>query len=219
MKIDVEKHLIMHFPEIKEVFYAKCAILVEGVTEYGCISAFADKIGISLDDCGICVIDASGEKTIKPIRQLLNFFAIPSVSIYDGDVKNEYTPNPFEFFTSELCFEIEIVKKLFLSGKQALVRQIARDVDHQADVITLDSSIVSAGFKKMKINLENYIPKRLKDVNDSDEEDFCKMFSSWFIKKKGVLLGRIIGEAISAEDIPDCYKNAIKKAQEVTKDA
>ena len=44
IKADVEKHLIMHFPEIKEAFYSKCAILIEGQTEYGCIHAFASKI-------------------------------------------------------------------------------------------------------------------------------------------------------------------------------
>jgi putative ATP-dependent endonuclease of OLD family len=39
IKTENEKHLIMHFPEIKEAFYAKCAILIEGETEYGCIHA------------------------------------------------------------------------------------------------------------------------------------------------------------------------------------
>ena len=34
----------MHFPDIKEAFYAHCAILIEGETEYGCIKAFADKL-------------------------------------------------------------------------------------------------------------------------------------------------------------------------------
>ena len=36
-----DRHLIMHFPEIKEAFYAKCAVLVEGETEYGCIHALS----------------------------------------------------------------------------------------------------------------------------------------------------------------------------------
>ena len=81
----------MHFPEIKEAFYAKCAVLVEGETEYGCIHAFANKAGVSLDDYGICVINARGESSIKPLRQLLGLFAVPSVAIYDGDVKTGQT--------------------------------------------------------------------------------------------------------------------------------
>ena len=45
------------------------------------------------------------------------------------------------------------------------------------------------------------------------------MFSAWFTAKKGILLGRIVGEKLSAELIPECYKGALLKAQEVVKDA
>ena len=131
IKAETEKHLIMHFPEVKEAFYAKCALLIEGETEYGCIHKFAEKIGISLDDYGICVINARGQNSIKPLRQLFTFFAIPSVAIYDGDVKDDHTATPDEFYTTELCFEIEIVKTLFAAGKTDLVRAIALDMDKQ----------------------------------------------------------------------------------------
>lgn len=77
IKAENEKHLIMHFPEIKEAFYAKCTLLIEGETEYGCIHAFAEKVGVSLDEYGICVINAGGEKSIKPIRKLLGFLLSP----------------------------------------------------------------------------------------------------------------------------------------------
>ena len=102
IKTEDEKHLIMHFPEIKEAFYAKSAILIEGETEYGCIHAFSNKIGIALDDYGICVINARGEGSIKPLRQLLRLFAVPSFAIFDGDVKAGQTANDGEFFTKEL---------------------------------------------------------------------------------------------------------------------
>ena len=215
IKSENEKHLIMHFPEIKEAFYAKCAILIEGETEYGCIQAFADKIGISLDDYGICVINARGEGSIKPIRQLLKFFAVPSIAIYDGDVKAGHMATPDEFFTTELCFEIEIVKTLYAAEKTAIVRQIALDMDGQADSIELDVDFVRKHFKKMAIDIAGYIPKKLSDVSDDDEEDFCRMFSAWFMAKKGVLLGRIIGQIMPPVNIPTCYSNAIQKAREV----
>lgn len=215
IKSENEKHLIMHFPEIKEAFYAKCAILIEGETEYGCIQAFADKIGISLDDYGICVINARGEGSIKPIRQLLKFFAVPSIAIYDGDVKAGHMTTPDEFFTAELCFEIEIVKTLYAAGKTAIVRQITLDMDGQADSIELDVDFVRKHFKKMAIDIAGYTPKKLSDVNDEDEENFCRMFSAWFMAKKGVLLGRIIGQIMPPVNIPACYSNAIQKAREV----
>lgn len=215
IKSENEKHLIMHFPEIKEAFYSKCTILIEGETEYGCINAFADKMNILLDDCGICVINARGEGSIRPLRQLLSLFAVPSIAIYDGDVKAGGTTAPDEFFTAELCFEIEIVKTLYTAGKTAIVRQIALDMDSQADSVDLDANFVRRHFKKMSIDITGYIPKKLSDVNDNDEEDFCRMFSAWFMAKKGVLLGRIVGEAMPVVNIPACYRNAIMKAQEV----
>ena len=215
IKAETEKHLIMHFPEVKEAFYAKSALLIEGETEYGCIHKFAEKIGISLDDYGICVINARGQNSIKPLRQLFTFFAIPSVAIYDGDVKDDHTATPDEFYTTELCFEIEIVKTLFAAGKTDLVRAIALDMDNNACSVPLDANFVRNHFKKMNIDIDSYTPKKLNDVSDDDEKDFCRMFSAWFMAKKGVLLGRIIGEATPTENIPVCYSSAIKKAQEV----
>lgn len=215
IKAENEKHLIMHFPEIKEAFYAKCAILVEGETEYGCMHSFADKLGISLDDYGICIISARGEGSTRPIRHLLELFAVPSIAIYDCDVKSGHTPSPYEFFTTELCFEIEIVKTLKAAGKTELVRQITLDMDRHANDAEMDVDFVKGPFKKMGIDISTYVPKKLSDVSDGDDVEFCNMFSAWFMKKKGILLGRLVGEALPAENIPSCYSDAIKKAQEV----
>ena len=214
-----EKHMIMRFPEIKEAFYAHCAVLIEGETEYGCIHSFAEKLGISLDDYGICVINARGEESIKPLRQLLEKFKIPSIAIYDGDVRTGYTPDSSEFFTQELCFESEIVKKLYSNGQTALVRQIAKELFSNAESVEMDVDFVRKPFKKMGIDITGYVPKKLSDVSDDDESEFCQMYSTWFMAKKGVLLGRIIGELLPAELIPACYADAIRKAREVARNA
>lgn len=219
IKRDNEKHLIMHFPEIKEAFYAHCALMIEGETEYGCIRAFADKIGVSLDDNGVCVINARGESTIKPLRYLLNVFSIPSVAIYDGDAKDGHTPSAEEFYTQELCFEIEIVKKLYSGGRQDLIQQIALDLDSKAELVALDIDFVRKHFKKMNFNIQGYTPKKLSDLDVNDKEEFTRMYATWYMAKKGVLLGRIIGEAIPADLIPDCYADAIRKAKEISSNA
>ena len=215
IKAEDEKHLIMHFPEIKEAFYAKCAVLIEGETEYGCIHAFSDKIGIALDDYGICVINARGEGSIKPLRQLLKLFAVPSIAIYDGDVKAGHTAAEDEFFTKELCFEIEVVKTLFANGKASVVRATALDLDRKAESIVMDVDFVRKQYKKMSVDINGYTPKKLSDVSDTDETEFCQMYSAWFMAKKGVLLGRIVGESLPAKLIPACFSDAIKKAREV----
>lgn len=209
-----EKHLIMHFPEIKEAFYSHCAILMEGETEYGCINAFSDKLGISLDDLGICVINARGENSIAPLRILLKAFHIPSVAIYDGDVK-DVRPTGTEFFTTELCFEIEIVKTLYKAGRADLIKEIARDLYPKATTEVVDADFLKKHYKKMKLEISTYKPCVITDVDEKDETTFCNIFSAWYMAKKGVLLGRIVGEKIPKEFIPECYSRAIRKTAEV----
>ncbi len=210
-----EKHLLKHFPEIKEAFYSHCAILIEGDTEYGCMREFANKLDVSLDECEISIINAGGETAIKPLRQLLRAFGIPSVVIYDRDVKQGQTPGDCEFFTQELCFEIEIVKNLLHHGKTALVREINKELDPNGENVVLNLDFINKYYNKMKVDTTSYTPKKLSEVRITDAEEFCNMYSAWFMAKKGILLGRTIGDLLPAELIPDCYADAIKKAQEV----
>ena len=73
--------------------------------------------------------------------------------------------------------------------------------------------------KKLGLDIAAYTSKKLSDISEEDAEEFCNMYSSWYMVKKGVLLGRIIGQTLSAEQIPSCYVNAIRKAQEVSQNA
>ena len=84
---EIEKHLIMHFPEVKEALYARSVILVEGETEYGCFQLFGRTVGVPFDYYGICLINARGESSIAKIKKLLEYFKIPVVALYDADVK------------------------------------------------------------------------------------------------------------------------------------
>lgn len=210
-----EKHLLMHFPEIKEAFYAHCVILIEGETEYGCISKFADKLGISLNEHAISIINAHGEKSINSMRELLSRFKIPSIAIYDRDVKQDQTPNDLEFFTNELCFEIEIVKNLVKHGKTDLVKEIVRCLDRKGEEVVLDNKFVTKHFNKMNVDSSTYEPKSLASVSTENIDEFCNMYSTWYMGKKGIILGRIIGDLVPKNLIPDCYASAIMKAKEV----
>ena len=74
-------------------------------------------------------------------------------------------------------------------------------------------------FKSIAMHHFEDISHLLSDISEEDAEEFCNMYSSWYMVKKGVLLGRIIGQTLSAEQIPSCYVNAIRKAQEVSQNA
>lgn len=212
-----EKQLIMHFPEIKEAFYAHCVVLVEGETEYGCMSAFAEKLGVDLDALGICVLNARGENSIAPLRYLLKAFGIPSVAIYDGDVK-DVAATGTEFFTKELCFEIELVKTLFASGNAQMIIDIAKELYPRADKEIVTGDYLKKHYKKMNLDIQQFNPCIVTELSADDGETFCNVFSAWYMAKKGVLLGRIVGEIVPQELIPACYVNTLTKAVEVAKD-
>jgi putative ATP-dependent endonuclease of OLD family len=214
-----EKHLTMHFPELKEAFFSHCVVLIEGATEYGCIRRFAETLKIPLDDLGICIIKADGEGNIEPLRQLLAVFRIPSIAIYDRDVKEKKGKSDRDFFTSEIFFEAEIVRKLYDANQQQLAREIAVELEGSALFQTVDENWYNKYISKAGISGEGYVPKKLGEVSLEDEDEFCNVYSAWFTAKKGILLGRIVGEKFTAELIPDCYRDALLKAQEVAANA
>ena len=77
----------MHFPEVKEALYSRSVLVVEGETEFGCFQLFGTTLGLPFDYYGICLINARGESSISKIKKLLEYFKIPTVALYDADVK------------------------------------------------------------------------------------------------------------------------------------
>lgn len=212
------KQLLMHFHELRETFYAHAVIIVEGETEYGAFPIFASKIGIPIDDLCISIIMAQGEASIKPIKQLLNAFKIKTVTVYDGDVKsNNSTDDSTVFFTNEKCFEIEVFSKLYSNGQIDTIKTIAKEIKSDVETV-MDWDFVRKGMKYLgkSIDEQSYTPRKLSDIDENDVDDFCTMYKIWYMKAKGVISGRIYGEYISKDYIPDCYINALNKAKEIS---
>ena len=100
-----------------------------------------------------------------------------------------------------------------------IIKQIALDIDNRVSTMVLDANLVKSVFKKMGISVDGYVPKKLSDVDDDNVDEFCSMYSAWYMAKKGILLGRIVGDAVPAENIPTSYSSAILRAQEVAQNA
>lgn len=212
---DVEKHLSMHFSDIKEAFYSKCVLIVEGETEYGCIRGFANTLKIPLDDYGICFINAQGEGSIPKLQQLFNHFSIPSIVIYDSDVKAGKTPAENEFFTKETCFEMDIIDKLIEMNQFQIIKNIALELDSNAASHVIDVDFVKKPFKKINYDIDTYVPKTIDDLNQDQLDEYKAVYFAWYYIKKGILIGKIIGNSLPADCIPTCYIEAISKAKEV----
>ena len=208
LKPNISKHLTMNFSDLKEAFFCKKVIIVEGITEFGCLGMFAEKLGYPLDNYGICLINAQGEGSISKIRTLLNAFKIESYAIYDGDVKKFKKESKYDFFTDNVCFEMEIVSKLVNTSSFNLLEEIAYSISGAKNQV-FDEIFTKRTFEKLEFDPSEFKSCRLKDVKRDDLELYKAIYFTWFYKKKGLYLGRIIGKMLPKELIPDCYKNAI----------
>lgn len=111
----LEKHLLLNFTDIKEAFFSKCVIVVEGDTELGAMTKWTDKYLGDADDLGISVIRAESCNNVKPIVKLLDSLLIPNVSIMDADENNrgKYSDIPNVFFTKGRDFEEDLYDEVY----------------------------------------------------------------------------------------------------------
>jgi putative ATP-dependent endonuclease of the OLD family len=112
--LQLEKHLLMNFSSIKEAFFSKCVIVVEGRTELGAMLIWKDTYLEDADDLGISVIGADSCSSVQPIIKLLEELCIPNVSVMDTDDNNrtKYAEIPGIFFTKGRDFEEDIYEEI-----------------------------------------------------------------------------------------------------------
>lgn len=125
LKIDpqLEKQLLYQFPSIKEAFFSKCVVVVEGKTEIGAMNVWKDTHLGDADDLGISIIGADGCPSVEPIVRLLNELKIPNVSVIDRDDNNPSTYSHVNglFFTKGRDFEEELFDEIYTSQQNCEV--------------------------------------------------------------------------------------------------
>ncbi|TCW60231.1 AAA family ATPase, partial [Treponema sp. J25] len=128
----IEKHLYKQIQYIKEAFFSKCVIIVEGDTEYGALPEWFEKSGIDMDMLGLSIIKADGKKSIKPLKKLLEKFGIECLTLADKDDGND---NNYDFITNGRDFEEDVVNSLFDFSdnkeieKKELIYKILAEID------------------------------------------------------------------------------------------
>ncbi len=207
---EIQKHLIMHFPEVKEALYSRCAIIVEGETEYGCFSGFGQTLGLRFDYYGICLINARGESSISKIRRLLLYFKIPVVSLYDDDVRQFRQKEKDVFFTDEICFEMDLAKAMLDYGHRRQLDDIIYNTQGYAGRATGD--MLKKACHKLKVDRHLYPPVSLKRAVPRYPDSLYVYYFAWLYSNKGVILGRMIGENLTAEEIPPAFARVIRRA-------
>lgn len=210
---EVEKHLIMHFPEAKEALYARCIIIVEGETEYGSFTGFGKKLGVDFDYFGICLINARGESSISKLQKLFNRFSIPTVALYDRDVEGKYAKAHSNiFYTEEICFEMDFVSYLLAMHKRSIMDAIIKDIiDDARPMVTKD--MARRGYAKLGITKSQIVQRCLPNISDRMLDDLHIYYFSWFYANKGVIVGRRISQFLDASMIPPAFIAVIERAK------
>lgn len=210
---DLEKHLIMHFPEAKEALYAKSIILVEGETEYGAFRQFGLCLGVDFDYFGICLLNARGESSIAKLMKLFTSFAIPVMALYDRDVKAKYGSHVKNiFYTDEICFEMEVVSYVIYKGGRDYLNRIIKELTGgRGGVVTRD--MLRRSLEKLGLDYHAYEPRSLQQIGDGEDNLLRIYYFAWFYANKGIYVGRVIAQFLPAHLLPPSFKQLILMAK------
>lgn len=211
---NLQKHLYLHFPFIKEAFFAKCVIFVEGDTEYSSLPILGEKLFADFDDLGICVIQARGESVSK-LMQVAESFGIPSVGITDKDDGSENPSLANHFQTVYRDFEEEVINLLLETNQENTLRTILQEYDPKGIERTMEIKALNKRASRYDIIDSAYTaPLKLADISVDDIQNLKSFYLTWFSINKSFPLGKLIGEVLSTDQIPPIYKTVLARAYE-----
>ena len=209
-----EKQFLLHNFKIKEAFFAKTCIVVEGQTERIVLPIFAEKMGLSLDGLNIGIIEADGADSIPIVTTLLNHFGIKNICIIDKDkYKEDYSLSyPNIKHTKYTFFEEDFIRKILFNKRTHILYQIARDCGDKMDLFIQKGAIEKVN-KRIEINDVIYDNFKLCDtLKSSNYFQKLLVLVTWLYNKKSTLESTILAKNCALEDIPDIYKEIIIKA-------
>ena len=209
-----EKQFLLHKFKIKEAFFAKTCIVVEGQTERIVLPIFAEKMGLSLDGLNIGIIEADGADSIPIVTTLLSHFGIKNICIIDKDkYKEDYSLSyPNIKHTKYTFFEEDFIRKILFNKRTHILYQIARDCGDKMDLFIQKGAIEKVN-KRIEINDVIYDNFKLCDtLKSSNYFQKLLVLVTWLYNKKSTLESTILAKNCSVEDIPDIYKEIIIKA-------
>lgn len=209
----LEKHLRINFPYIKEAFFSRCNIIVEGHSEYGAFPIFAKRTGTDLDKLGISITKAASKDSVVPLMNLLNSFNISNVGIMDGDGFARYRSNPNLYSTNGADFEEDIydafnVEDFVQYVEKNEVRPIKREI----------MSLIETEANKLGVSIykNEFVSQQLKYGTIKFREELKEKIKNKSIEKLGrkknktVITGNILANDVTK--VPDAYQKLIKEA-------
>lgn len=211
-----ETRLVALFDTVKEALFSRSVIVVEGESEQMSLPGFAEKLGFDLDAKGIVVVNSHGKTSLPGVCSLLREFGLPVYSIVDRD-KEPAIVSGNDRTTNEQDFEAEVIEAVFNSSCQDLFIKVLEQCESygrnkllQADQLTKSAKdYLSNQFASYKFVDMDFTGSRF-DGKFADEPFTRLMMYSWMSNQKGVLFGRLLGQLLPVNAIPQCYSSLIK---------
>lgn len=217
LDIQENKQLHIQYYYVKEAMFARGALVFEGDSEYWSFPGFAEKMNIDFDSLGISLIKANGADSVIPLMKLLNALKINTVGIVDKDKKSNKLIYDNVFFTTQQCFESEIVATLIKKNNIELLQQIICDNDVGLNIIIQKGAIIKTN-KKYKFKVDITSDVKISTLsNPSLKNLYFLAYVTWFSSKKGAYFSKYLANVLSCNDIPYCYKNVINKIVKLVK--
>ncbi len=211
------KHLYINFLFIKEGFFSRSIIFVEGDSEYASFPHFGQKLSIEFDNYGICLIQSRGEKSIPSLMKIAKHFGIPSIGVIDRDDGNKIPSIQNLFQTNLKDFEEELVSLLIDTKKEHVLKRILSSYDSKGEQREMFVEPLNKyAFDKYKnVQCKHSKSLKLADIQPDDSVNLKSYYLTWFSINKSYPLGKIIGEILSKDEIPSTYQTVIMKSQEL----
>jgi putative ATP-dependent endonuclease of OLD family len=212
----IEKQLLKNLPYVKEAFFSRVVILVEG-DELGALHVFSERMGVNLDELGISIIQAGGIKSIPILINLLDEFAIKNLGLMDIDNNNNviYAHIKNLFFTQGKDFEEDICDSFN-------VKDFIRYLEDESKNENI-SNFIFGPAKKINIEFDPYQPI-IPQLDILEETQLQKLHTELKVKilsklrgSKNILNAQALARYVTV--IPQTYKDIIKTAVEFSKNA
>ena len=208
-----EKQLQKNLPYVKEAFFSKVVILVEGDTELGALPIFSEKMEIDLNEFGISIIQAGGAESIPPLMKLFDQFGIKNVGLMDRDKQSTYPNTVGLSFTQGQDFEEDIYESFSLLDYIKYLEEEFPN-ERKSDCFIGKAKKINIHldpYQSIYLQLENLSTNQLNQLKDLSKNQIINSLRS----NKSILEGANLGKYVT--EIPTVYKNLIERAVTLSK--
>ena len=148
--------------------------------------------------------------------KLFDKLKIANVGVMDKDKKLEKSIPDRDnlIFTSQLCFDSEIVYRLIKKNRTDILENILTEYDSKGLERSMQEKALNRAIEKFKIKKISADRAYKFSELTSDDKMYPVIYITWFSVNKGILLGKTIGENMDKIMIPPCYVRAIRKIKE-----